>query len=362
MTFINFGARQSTLSHPIVWLGQSAGTGSVCASEPDLRSHHFLTSLGCAIKRPALRRTHFNEKLRDKLGVTGPLMIDSGGFALLMKPNTKWTARIVGDLFEGIEAQIFVSLDLPPHRNDSAETRRKKITISNRNYRTLSERFPKKVIMPVVHGRTLAEVDFSLTSLLKITARPEWVGLGGIVPLLQQRHVSGEISRITPEVFIAKALGMIRSTFPRANIHAFGAGGTRTFPAMVALGANSADSIGWRHAAGFGSVFFPLKSQRVIKWNTDARPPRKLIAEDDRTQLASCACPACVVVASVDERLFALRTSFRSRSLHNAWVTVNQHRFWPEGEGALANLIRMGNLGQRWASAIAASSIPSQQR
>lgn len=344
------------LDHPVVWLGQSVDTSSICASHPDLKKHHFLTSLGCAIRRPGLRRTHFGGGLREKLGVTGPLMIDSGGFALLMNPNAKWTARVVGDLIENIDAQIFVSLDLPPRREDSAEVRRQKILISNRNFRTLSDRFPKKVIMPVIHGRTFREIELSLTTLQKIIESPKWVGLGGIVPLLQHRQVSREISQMSPEVFIAKALSMIRLVFPKTKIHAFGAGGTRTFPAIFALGGNSADSIGWRQAAGFGSIFLPLKSQRVIKWNADARPPRKILGEDDLVQLRSCACPTCAPLGSIETQINDLSTSFRSRSIHNAWVIVNQHSYWPRSKSLLETFIGEGNLGLPWAKAINALS------
>jgi hypothetical protein len=116
--------------------------------------------------------------------------------------------------------------------------------------------------MPVVHGRNLSEIDLSLKLIDKAQPQPKWIGLGGVVPLLQRRQVS-EIPN--PEAFIIQAMANIQQAFPRSIIHVFGAGGMRTFPAMYALGAHSADSIGWRRAAGFGSIFLPLKSQRVVR-------------------------------------------------------------------------------------------------
>jgi hypothetical protein len=148
----------------------------------------------------------FDGKLRDKLGITGPLMIDSGGFALLMNPRAKWTVGTVGDLIAKIDGQIFVNLDLPPHTEDNAESRRRKIRRSNTNFDILSARFPEKTIMPVIHGRTLRELAYSVESLFKSTPAPEWVGLGGIVPLLKNRSFPGEISRMGAEAFIAIAL------------------------------------------------------------------------------------------------------------------------------------------------------------
>jgi hypothetical protein len=144
------------------------------------------------------------------------------------------------------------------------------------------------------------------------------------VPLLQHRQVSREISQMSPEVFIAKALNMIRLVFPKAKIHAFGAGGTRTFPAIFALGGNSADSIGWRQAAGFGSIFLPLKSQRAIRWNADARPPRKILGEDDLVQLRSCACPTCAPLGSIEAQINDLLAAqdCEERYGENYWLAV----------------------------------------
>jgi queuine/archaeosine tRNA-ribosyltransferase len=340
---------------PISWLGQSVDTSSLCAQHPELSRMSFLTSLGCAIRKPSLRHTHFNENLRARLGVTGPLMIDSGGFALLMNPQAKWGVRSVTELIARIEAQVFVTLDFPPHPKDSAEERKKKIRRSNHNFRLLAEKFPSKTIMPVIHGRTLQEVEFSIRSVRKIVHSPKWIGLGGIVPLLQHRPVSREISRLGPEVFISMALRMIRESFPNTMIHAFGAGGTRTFPAVFAFGADSADSIGWRQAAGFGSIFLPLKSQRTVRWNTERRPPRKMLSDEDAELLRYCGCPVCRSATSLQEQITGFWASFEKRSIHNAWTTANQHRFWPSSRPALLNFVGDGNLGAHWARAVNAS-------
>src|SRR4051794_22276419 len=102
---------RSTQNRPIVWLGQSVDTSSLCSSYPELQDGNFLTSLGCAIRRPSLLKTHFNGSLRRKLGLTGPLMLDSGGFALLNNPHARWTAATVARLIEEVSADVYVSLD-----------------------------------------------------------------------------------------------------------------------------------------------------------------------------------------------------------------------------------------------------------
>jgi queuine/archaeosine tRNA-ribosyltransferase len=344
-------------ARPVIWLGQSVDTSSICSQYPQLRKSHFLTSLGCAIRRPSLRRSHFNVSLRAKLGVTGPLMVDSGGFALLMNPTAKWSARNVSDLISRIDADVFVSLDLPPLKSDTAADHRKKIFRSHRNYQFLSMAFPDKVIMPVIHGRTVSELELSLDLLSRCSKRPAWVGLGGIVPLLQNRYVTREIAQTGPEVFIAQALTMIRRAFPKVKIHAFGAGGTRTFPAVVSFGADSGDSIGWRQAAGFGSIFLPLKSQRAVIWNGSKRAPRKLLDDSDLEQLQQCGCPFCIQSSSIADKIELLQRDFHSRAIHNAWTISNQYRYWPKTRSAMTKFIGEGYLGRPWMRAVQSTDV-----
>jgi len=336
-----------------IWLGQSVDTSSLCSQYRELSNANFLTSVGCAIRRPSLVGTHFNSAIKKKLGLTGPLMLDSGGFALSKGPRVEWTVRRVGDLIEQTDADIFVSLDSPPSPQDKAADRKAKIIWSMGNFTTLQNRFPDKLIMPVVHGRNLDEIELSLELINRTSPNPRWIGLGGVVPLLQKRRVKGLLT--APETFIAHALALIRSLNERSLIHVFGAGGTRTFPAVVALGAHSGDSIGWRQAAGFGSIFLPLRSQRVVRWNLDNSPPRKVLDESDMAALELCRCPICVN-ASHDERLRIFHRHFHSRSVHNAWTLVHQSRYWPRSLSDLRQNIENGSLGEGWASAVADSA------
>jgi queuine/archaeosine tRNA-ribosyltransferase len=270
----------------------------------------------------------------------------------MTNPRSKWTIQNVSEYVGKIEADIFVSLDYPPHVADSKMKRRAKIEASTKNFEFLDSAFPSKTIMPVVHGRTIAEVEFSVELLAQLGGSLTWIGLGGIVPLLQHRFVTKDILKIGPEIFISRALKIIRNAFPSAKIHAFGAGGTRTFPAVFALGADSADSIGWRQAAGFGSIFLPLKSQRVVCWNLAQGPPRKLLDDSDLEQLAGCECPICRSHSSIDSKLNAFRASFHGRSIHNAWTITKQIRYWPKSRAEMKSIVASGALGGRWAKAV----------
>jgi queuine/archaeosine tRNA-ribosyltransferase len=332
---------------PTAWLGQSMDASSICAAYPELNQRPFITSLGCAIRRPSLKRTHLNSQLRHKLGLNGPLMVDSGGFALMANPGAKWTVKDVARAIAAVEAEIFVSLDYPPTKNDSHRERRLKIARSNERFGVLSAEYPHKVIMPVIHGCNLSEVEFAVSLLIQQHRKLPWVGFGGIVPLLQKRG---------PEVFIAGSLRILREAYPEARIHVFGAAGTSTFPAMFAFGGDSADSIGWRQAAGFGSIFLPLKTQRAIRWNKVTGPPRKTLDAADLAELDLCGCPVCRTAGSLQRKIYYLRRNFHNRSIHNAWVISNQTSHWPSTRGEMHSLIASGYFGPHWKKA--AENIP----
>jgi tRNA-guanine family transglycosylase len=292
-------------------------------------------------------KTRFGEHLRRVMGFKGPVMLDSGGFVLSKNPIAKWNVHDVAALFQQVEADVYVSLDVPPGMGDSLRMRRSKIHRTSENFSILRDRFPHKTIMPVVHGRTLNEIELSLKLIDGMLGSLKWIGIGGMVPLIQHRSVSGLIDQ--PETFLGKAVRLVRLAAPSARIHVFGAGGTRTFPAIIALGADSADSIGWRLAAGFGRIFLPLKSQRTIAENGKC-PRGRLVEETDIVQISECNCPTCRD-RSLQNRLRTLRDHFYHRAIHNAWTTVFQYRYWPPPD-ILADAVRHGLVGLRWADAM----------
>ena len=269
---------------------------------------------------------------------------------LSKQDHPRWTVGKLGAFIESLDADVFVSLDVPPGLRDSLEDRRSKILRTVSNYKSLTVRFPRKNIMPVIHGRTEFEIQLSIERTKNIREKPSWVGLGGLVPLLQHRDVSGLTNK--PEKFIARALNLIRASFPNSNIHVFGAGGPRTFPAVVSLGATSADSIGWRQAAGFGVIFLPLKSQRVVGPTKRVSSMHGTLDHADLEQIERCRCPICDQL-SLDRRLLLLGQHFHFRAIHNAWTSVNQVKYWPRSLSALKKFVAEGNLGRSWGEAVA---------
>jgi len=303
-----------------MWIGQSVDTSVLTARVPEFRGWPMLTSLGCAIRKPRLIETRFQADLKSRLGITGPLMLDSGGFVLMKRHVRSWGVRKVAAVYEAVEADVLVSLDHPPALGDTLSERRAKYRRTFLDLDFLLLRCGGR-LMPVVHGRTPEEVESNCRAIRMRIGAPRWVGLGGLVPLLQRSGNVRRASSSSPHVFIAQALRIVRANFPKACLHVFGAGGPQTLLALFGLGADSADSIGWRQAAGFGSIYLPGRSQRLLSWTKSESPrPRPLIDRSDRRLLLACQCPSCRPLCSLEKRISELDKDFTRRAIHNLWV------------------------------------------
>jgi len=255
----------------------------------------------------------------------------------MTKKVTGWSASTVAKVYRQVDADILVSLDLPPSSTDTPAQRRKKRQSTISNLRWLSSEFEPERLMPVIHGATIGEIQDSCAAVQKISPRPHWIGLGGLVPMLRQfgRREMGS-SRARYDHF-STSLATVRRAFPYSLVHVFGAGAPRSCLAAFALGAHSADSQAWRQAAGFGSIYVPGKGQRILEWTRPHKRPRPIVDVDDRRLLAACTCPACRRYRTRDLRIRQLKDGFEARSIHNAWVLR-------EEVNALRDAARVGNL------------------
>jgi hypothetical protein len=101
-----------------IWLGQSVDTSTIHDAYDDFGSLPILTSVGCAIRRPNAVSKKFDINLRERIGAKGQLMVDSGGFVLMTKHDTAWNVARVGRLYDRIDADHLVSLDVPPNAGE----------------------------------------------------------------------------------------------------------------------------------------------------------------------------------------------------------------------------------------------------
>ena len=161
--------------------------------------------------------------------------------------------------------------------------------------------------MPVVHGHTLEQADFALSSYIEMDVRQVGFGSFGTFGKNEGVNVAHASSvQIARWVIAAARKHGIR-------VHLFGLG-TPALVAMIAgLGAQSFDSSGWLKSAGFGQVTLPFsRSYNITHRNTQSALQQGISWEDfvanrDRT---GHRCPHC------DQWETLARSKWR-RAVHN---------------------------------------------
>ncbi len=319
------------LRTPMIWLGHNLRNKVLLRSDQHLSGSPVLVSFGDAIQRESYKERFFTEGLLDTLGVAGPVMVDSGGFALLNRPQLHCDVGELKRVYDRVPADIVVSLDHPPSTNaDKAERsalRRK----TQRNYRRLQDIVMPERLMPVLHGHCPEELRRSCDAVQSVCPEPRYVGLGGLVPLLrsggtpaQFRYRRSDGSLGDRADWVAEALAFVRGRFRNSMVHVFGVGSAVTAIAVMALGADSADSLSWRRAANFGAVLLPGRSERFPTLTPHRARSRPVLSEDDLALLAECGCPVCRSSRSVSDAVAGLARCYEMRAIHNAWTVVSE--------------------------------------
>jgi 7-cyano-7-deazaguanine tRNA-ribosyltransferase len=269
-------------------------------------------------------------------------MLDSGGFTLTQVERRDWTWKTVSDFYRKVEADFFVSLDYPPARGDDGDIRLSKIRRSAKNFGRMCETLGSNLI-PVIHGRSLTEIALSCVLTKNAGSGIRKVGIGGLVPLLQQTS-----RRAATRSFIVRSVRTVREHFPEADVHVFGAGSPQTIEAMFRAGASTVDSIAWRRAAAFGAIYVDDGAQRLLPGAPVENRSRPILSAHEIEKLSRCSCPACAL-QNIDDQLGKLAKSFRARALHNAWTI--SHAFSRTTATAFVSEV---SLSDGWLQALAA--------
>ena len=305
-----------------LFAGQSVDTSVLHKAYPEFDELPILTSVGCAFRRPQKLLKMFDRGLRDRVGARQELFVDSGGFVLMGEESDHWSAESVAAIYRKIDADFLASLDVPPLPTDASETRSAKYRITQQNLAYLAHEFGSKIV-PVLHGHNEMELRSNALEISKIQSSPTVLGLGGLVPWLQRSGSARRDKPTTPQRRVKLAIRVAKQHFPESRIHLFGVGSVHTALGVMALGASSIDSIGWRQAAGFGSVYIPKRHRRLLTDRKRDRLCRPVIDDEDREILMKCVCPICSRVPTED-RISNLQTSFATRALHNIWVLQSE--------------------------------------
>ncbi|MGQ3228192.1 MAG: hypothetical protein ACT6R2_04755 [Blastomonas fulva] len=302
---------------PPLWLGQSVRTTMVVDLYPSLAELPFMASLGDAIHRPRLVDRVFRDKLRSRLRATGPLMLDSGGFTLMMRASAALDVGTLGDIYQTCGADLVVALDQPATRHDPPADRDRKHAITLENLTSLARVVDHARLVPVIHGPEIADIARNAAASAAIAPGARMVALGGLVPTLRySANRSDDVLR-----HLTAAVDATKTAFPHSAIHILGAGAPRTLSYAFRAGASSVDSIGWRRAAGFGTIFLAGRGERFVEQRDRDRPrSRPLLGPGDHDALSDCACPPCSTTDDLSERIALLASHYMPRAAHNAWT------------------------------------------
>lgn len=320
-----------TLCTPMVWLVQNLRNRVLLAQYNALKTAPILISLGDCLSRPSYRDRFFTSQLRERLGMQGPVMVDSGGYALMSQRSSQLSLKEIERIYSRLTADILVSLDYPPVPEDDRVTRRRLRVRTLRNLKRLRDVVPPRQLMPVVHGHSVEELVGFCEGVKALCPHPKMIGVGGLVPLLcsggpvagfcYERKDGTNGDRIQ---WIGDALQIVREHFPGALVHVFGIGSATTAIGVLGLGADSIDSLSWRRVANYGAIILPGRSERFPAFREGRVRSRPVVGDQDLPLLMACMCPVCMMAPSMRKRLAALANCYKKRAIHNAWTVLTE--------------------------------------
>ncbi len=252
----------------------------------------------------------------------GGLWVDSGGFQILMRGLRLGVGELL-ERYRGVEAEYYLSLDVPPGPGRPCDRGLLEANISN--YEELRSRVEWGEVVPVVHVCEPGLLAEAVDSYRELGARV--LAVGGSVPGLLNRGVK----RVATLVALAAARRLWRGP-----LHVLGAGSPVMSAIVGALGADSADTTSWRSKAAYGKIILPGAGERYvggrrIRYGPLYAKPREL--EALQRFLEATGFPL------LDGRgLDGLLSTFQGRALVNAWVL--RHSRWRPRRGGFAWLYR----------------------
>jgi 7-cyano-7-deazaguanine tRNA-ribosyltransferase len=296
-------------------------------SDYGLQDVPLMVSAADIAARPYLRRAIRRTGIKAHLGCSGPILADSGGYSLMKAAHAPFKVDDLIELYRYLGADAYAALDLPPSPGDSRKIRSRKWRATLSNLDRMLKELPDALLMPVIHGHSIDEIASACRDVQRRIDCPPIVALGGMVPFLRGR-MSGEHFSYkrgnglsgTGDTFLADAISICRTEFPSSHVHVFGAGSTTTAVALFSLGADSVDSLAWRRAAGFGTIFLAGLAERTVSSMQRLRESRPRLTGKDRKLLKQCRCPVCLRYPKIEDKMDALGASYVARAIHNVWT------------------------------------------
>jgi len=149
----------------------------------------------------------------------------------------------------------------------------------------------KEKAMPVVHGRTRAQIEYCLEHYIQLGVK--WIGFGsfGTAGKNNEANVAtnSAVENARFVVQIAKQYGI--------KVHLFGIGAPALVGMLYSTGAASFDSASWFKAAGFGQVHMPFMRSYNITYNNSSSEIQQGITWDHFTRLKKITGHECLFCA-----------------------------------------------------------------
>ncbi|HEY7330341.1 MAG TPA: hypothetical protein VH592_22065 [Gemmataceae bacterium] len=323
---IQIGSRHVTT--PLLWLGHDLKTrirvwsqvrgcpGIVVNAHQVLSKRRFYVS-AC------------EHGLHAHLGYDGPLFLDSGGY------QSQQTGRALIRVQELMAVQVKLRpdvgavLDLPldPLVSTRENARRWRRTLDNTAWMLRQKDRP--LLALIVHSYNIQHAERRCLQLKALNEEPEVVCIGSLVPLLRGRALElggseeGHKTGLHHDWrYIARLISVVRTQFPRAMIHVFGAGTMASMFLLFLLGIDSVDSVAWRLKAAYGAIRLPGLADRYATDFGHTRTRRRLTSICNRL-LRTCVCTVCEGLP-LSRRVAKLAASFEARAVHNAQVFIDE--------------------------------------
>lgn len=320
---------------PVIWLGHSlkSRVRANDSNDTDAASAPILLNFAEFRRSPAALHRARLQGLHSAFEHCGPILLDSGGFQFQRAARIDLSAADLLAFYADLRADISVALDHPLSPSTSRRTNARRWQRSLQNLAAMGCSAEGSILMPVIHGYTLGQVRRCCERIEALIGTPSIVGIGSLVPLLKASHIGGRFryrrsdGSIGDHVdFVLDVIGTVRTAFPSAMLHVFGAGGVPTILALIGAGADSCDSAAWRLKASYGAIQLPGTSDRFLWTKRNSSRSRRVIDAHDIKAISECECSACRSIKTVAGRRSLLGDSFSARAIHNAHVILTEIR------------------------------------
>jgi 7-cyano-7-deazaguanine tRNA-ribosyltransferase len=264
----------------------------------------------------------------------GQLLLDSGGFQLY-RNKLDLSHLDTLNIYDKARLQqndFGISLDFVPFPEESSEIHLTKIQKSNATFQKMVTINPK--IVPVIHGWDKTEMQLSLSQLQ--FSKYRFFTYGSCFPMItkyNKANLEGSIKQRIIENFLT-FLKLIREQhLDDWRIHILGANGQNSSHLCWYAGCDQTDSGSWRLKAAYGKIAFVGINEAKISDRESSFGVVKWKDSHDALLLA-CECPACKGLSLTDRKTL-MKSSFRARCIHNAFIFLEERELGREMVGTL---------------------------